>query len=374
MPFTSSHYHAALAFIVSISIALALSSVQYFAYQYALPRAKQKGRLWQEALLSSAHWPVMAFIWVLSLSYPLEGLFNGGLSAERFTLIRQVLTLILLFWFFMRLIRGWEKNAVKRLSTGHKRVLRDNTSVHALAQLLRITLITIVTLTTMNAAGISVSTLLAFGGIGGLAISFAAKDTLANFIGGLMIYWDRPFSVGDTIKSPGQPIDGVVESIGWRLTCIRTPDRRPLYIPNGLFSNVMIENASRMTHRRIAVTLGVSYDDLDKITVITQNIEAYLRQHPAIDTSLDISACLTELGNSSLDIFVEAYTRTLPQLAFRALRQEIYLKLLDIISVSDAQLAYPTTTVNLTGMNDYLGLMTELTEGGDGGEGGPSLQ
>ena len=189
-----------------------------------------------------------------------------------------------------------------------------------------------------------------------------------------MIYWDRPFSVGDTIKSPAQSIDGVVESIGWRLTCIRTPDRRPLYIPNGLFSNVLIENASRMTHRRIAVTLGVSYDDLDKISSITQAIEAYLRDHPAIDNDLDISACLSELGNSSLDILVEAYTLTLPQLAFRALRQEIYLKLLDIISVSDAQLAYPTTTVNLTGMNDYLGLMNELTELNEGGEGGPSLQ
>ena len=107
----------------------------------------------------------------------------------------------------------------------------------------------------------SVSGLLAFGGIGGIAVGFAAKDLLANFFGGLMIYLDRPFSVGDWIRSPDKEIEGTVEDIGWRLTRIRTFDKRPLYIPNSIFASISVENPSRMSNRRIYEKIGIRYDD-----------------------------------------------------------------------------------------------------------------
>jgi len=80
----------------------------------------------------------------------------------------------------------------------------------------------------MQTLGYSISGVLAFGGIGGIAVGFAARDLLANFFGGFMIYMDRPFDVGDWIRSPDQEIEGTVEKIGWRLTTIRTFDKRPL--------------------------------------------------------------------------------------------------------------------------------------------------
>ena len=103
----------------------------------------------------------------------------------------------------------------------------------------------------MQALGYSISGVLAFGGIGGIAVGFAAKDLLANFFGGLMIYLDRPFSVGDWIRSPDKNIEGTVEEIGWRLTRIRTFDKRPLYVPNSTFTQISVENPSRMLNRRI---------------------------------------------------------------------------------------------------------------------------
>lgn len=66
-----------------------------------------------------------------------------------------------------------------------------------------------------------------------------------------MIYFDRPFKVGDWIRSPDRQIEGTVERIGWRMTIIRTFDKRPLYVPNSVFSSIVVENPSRMLNRRI---------------------------------------------------------------------------------------------------------------------------
>jgi MscS family membrane protein len=73
-----------------------------------------------------------------------------------------------------------------------------------------------------------------------------------------MIYLDRPFAVGDWIRSPDRDIEGTVEDIGWRLTRIRTFDSRPLYVPNSAFTSIAVENPSRMEHRRIYETIGSS--------------------------------------------------------------------------------------------------------------------
>ena len=94
----------------------------------------------------------------------------------------------------------------------------DATTVRAVGKLLRAAVIITAVLIAMQLFGYSISGLLAFGGIGGIAMGFAAKDLLANFFGGLMIYLDRPFSVGDWVRSPDKEIEGTVEDIGWRLT------------------------------------------------------------------------------------------------------------------------------------------------------------
>ena len=118
-------------------------------------------------------------------------------------------------------------------------------------------------------------------------MGFAAKDLLANFFGGMMIYMDRPFSVGEWIRSPDKEIEGTVEDIGWRLTRIRTFDKRPLYIPNSVFANISVENPSRMTSRRIYETVGIRYDDIDKMDLIVAQVKGML---------LDKTGCLAQSG------------------------------------------------------------------------------
>ncbi|WP_258868179.1 mechanosensitive ion channel family protein [Alkalilimnicola ehrlichii] len=128
--------------------------------------------------------------------------------------------------------------------------------------------IVIAGLVVLQTLGISIAGVLAFGGVGGIAVGFAARDLLANFFGGLTVYLDRPFSVGDWIRSPDREIEGTVERIGWRQTRIRTFDLRPLYVPNSTFNSIALENPSRMSNRRIFETIGIRYNDADKMATI----------------------------------------------------------------------------------------------------------
>ena len=114
----------------------------------------------------------------------------------------------------------------------------DYTTVDALSKLGRFSVVIIAALVILQTLGFSISGVLAFGGIGGIAMGFAAKDMLANFFGGLTIYLDRPFTVGEWIRSPDKAIEGTVEYIGWRHTRVRAFNKNPIYVPNALFTTI----------------------------------------------------------------------------------------------------------------------------------------
>jgi len=188
---------------------------------------------------------------------------------------------------------------------------------------------------------------LAFGGVGGIAIGFAARDLLANFFGGLMIYLDRPFSVGDWVRSPDREIEGTIERIGWRLTVIRTFDKRPLYVPNSVFANIAVENPSRMTHRRIYETFGIRYEDIQQMSAITTDVEAMLKVHSAIDATQTLMVNFVACTPSSVDFFVYTFTKTTVWTEFHVIKQDVLLKIADIIAQHGAEMAFPTSTVHV---------------------------
>ena len=164
---------------------------------------------------------------------------------------------LLIAWFLYRLIAGFEHEYLNSVAENS---FTDAATVRAISKLARILLLTLSGLMILQSIGVSVSGL-AFWGIGGIAVGFAAKDMLANFLGGLSIYLDRPFTIGDWIRSPERDIEGTVEDIGWRTTRIRTFDQRPLYVPNSVFGQISVENPSRMHNRRIYEVIGVRYAD-----------------------------------------------------------------------------------------------------------------
>lgn len=134
--------------------------------------------------------------------------------------------------------------------------------------------------------GLNIGPLIAFGGIGAAAIGFAAKDVLANLFGGLMLQISRPFMLGDCIVLPAQNLEGYVEEIGWNVTTVRDKEKRPVYLPNSTFSNVLLVNATRMTHRRILTKVTVGYEYFEQIGGLIDSIRESIARHRDIDTHL----------------------------------------------------------------------------------------
>jgi MscS family membrane protein len=335
-------------FIV-VLCALLLDFIQRRVLRTLAKKLEKTANPWDDALLNSALKPLSYLIWIVGISFAAQ-IVRTKTGAEIFQFvgpIRDVGVIVIGAWFLTRFITQVEKNIIATRQTKGESV--DVTTLDAITKLVRLSVIITATLVGLQTLGFSVSGVLAFGGVGGIAMGFAARDLLANFFGGLMLYLDRPFSVGDWIRSPDREIEGTVEKIGWRLTIIRTFDKRPLYVPNANFATIAVENPSRMDNRRIKETIGIRYDDADKMEAITKDVEAMLRGHSEIDQNQTLMVNFNAFAPSSLDFFIYTFTRTTNWVKFHKIKQDILLKIYQIISDSGAEVAFPTSTVHVPG-------------------------
>lgn len=188
---------------------------------------------------------------------------------------------------------------------------------------------------------ISISGLLAFGGVGGIVIGVAAKDLLSNIFGSVIIFLDKPFRVGDWICSPDRSLEGTVEKIGLRVTRIRTFSQRPLYVPNSVFSNIIVENPTRMNHRRIHEVISLRHCDQKKIASITEEIESMLLNHRDISSRVPFSAHFSKVTINGLDLLIDAYTKTKSKIEYQKTKQHIYEGVLEILEKHGAKCASP---------------------------------
>jgi len=326
------------------AIVLATMVLNYFARRFfdrLEESVRRSATVWDDALLHSIRRPLSLLIWVLGFSWAAELISVEAEAdeamAEMIDPVRYISVIGLFTLFLSQFIRECENGFIKSGA--------DLTTVHAVGKLLRISVFITAALTVLQTLGISISGILAFGGVGGIAVGFAAKDILANFFGGLMIYLDRPFSVGDWVRSPDREIEGTVERIGWRLTVIRTFDRRPLYIPNSVFANIVVENPSRMQNRRIYETIGLRYSDASKVRMIVDDVRTLLQHHEEIDTEQTLIVNFNSFAPSSLDFFVYTFTRTTDWVKFHGVKERILLEIYAIIVSHNAEVAFPTSTI-----------------------------
>jgi MscS family membrane protein len=310
-------------------------------------RLKKTATHWDDAVLAAVGKPLSLLIWVMGISVAAQ-IAATQTASDTFRVlepIRDVLVIIALTWFLVGFIKQAEVNIIAAGDAKGEPV--DITTMDAIAKLLRLSVMITAGLVILQTLGFSISGVLAFGGVGGIAMGFAARDLLANFFGGLMIYLDRPFSVGDWVRSPDREIEGTIERIGWRLTVIRTFDKRPLYVPNSVFANIAVENPSRMNNRRIYETFGIRYEDIQQMAAITQAVEAMLKTHPAIATEQTLMVNFVACSASSVDFFVYTFTKTTVWQEFHVIKQDILLKIADIIEQHHAEMAFPTSTVHM---------------------------
>ena len=306
-------------------------------------RAEKTQSQWDDTFFAALQGPARTLVWVVGLTLALERA-SVGLDIEAiFAPLRSALVIATLTWALIRFV----DRVQRRMMHDPKTDDLDLTTVEAIGRLIRITVLITSGLIILQTLGFSVSGVLAFGGLGGIAVGFAAKDLLSNFFGGLMIFLDRPFGVGDWIRSPDRDIEGTVESLGWRLTTIRTFDKRPLYVPNATFLSIAVENPSRMSHRRIYETIGVRYDDADQIQVVVERVKKMLEQHPDIDSSQTLMVNFNQFGPSSLDFFIYCFTNTTVWTEYHVVKEDVLLKAYNLITELGAEVAFPTQTLHL---------------------------
>lgn len=335
---------------IEVFIVVLLTLFIAFAVGRSMAKLKRKTdatkNLWDDALVHAVTRPLRWFIWVMGLSFAasIVGQHSESILFNSIGTIRHVAGIFIVTWFIHSFLLFVEKNLI---DPGYMRKPLDKTTAVAVGKLLRISVIITAGLIALQSLGYSISGVLAFGGIGGIAVGFAAKDLLANFFGGLIIYLDRPFSVGDWIRSPDKNIEGTVEDIGWRITRIMTFDKRPLYVPNSTFTQISVENPSRMSNRRIYEKIGVRYDDARLMAVIVRDVKLMLEQHEAIEQNLTLMVNFNEFSASSLDFFVYCFTKTKDWAEFHEIKQDVMLQVLAIIDKTGAECAFPTSTLHL---------------------------
>lgn len=334
-------------FIIVLAVLVFNFFVKIFLQKLS-KKVEQSLNPWDDAFVKSVRRPLRLLIWLIGILFAAE-IVASKTDAEIFKAIdpiRSVGIVAILAWFLIRFVKEFEQAFVRGKT--QRGISVDRTTSHALAKLVRASIFITAALVMMQTLGFSISGVLAFGGIGGIAVGFAAKDLLSNFFGGLMIYLDRPFKVGDWIRSPDKQLEGTVEEIGWRQTRIRTFSKRPIYVPNSIFMNIIVENPSRMSHRRIHETIGVRYDDISQLDSIVETVKQMLIDHEEIDKNQTMIVNFNAFNDSSVDFFIYTFTKTTNWIKYHEVKQDVLLKISEIIANHNAEIAFPTQTLHIS--------------------------
>jgi MscS family membrane protein len=328
-----------------ISIVLGITVIVSLLWRLARKRLVQvfanTKNDWDDVVIAAIGMPITWMIIVVGFTWAgdITSTYFERDIGESISAVRQLSLLIMAAWALWRLINRVEEN---QLISG-----MDPTTVQLVGKLAKLSVTILIILPLFQLLGISISGILAFGGMGGLIVGLAAKDLLANFFGSMIIYMDKPFKVGDWIRSPDRSIEGTVESIGFRVTRIRTFDKRPLYVPNSVFTSIAVENPSRMLNRRIYETIGVRYQDARQVPAIMEAVRKMLREHEDIDQNQTMIVNFNGFGASSLDFFIYTFTKTTDWVKYHDIKQDVLLKVMAIIHEANADCAFPTQTLHI---------------------------
>lgn len=301
-----------------------------------------------DVLLAAAGKPVEWLILVIGLLMTVH-LLNPPI--EVFPLVPlanyagRVISIVLGAWFMWRLVDGFGAYFSARASQSTSAL--DDQLVPFVTKTLKIFLILTGVLVVAQNMGYSISGLIASLGIGGIAVAMAAKDTIANVFGSIMLLIDRPFTIGDWIKT--SEFEGVVEEVGFRSTRIRTFAKTVVNVPNSMLANMVIDNIDARPKRRVKIRIGITYDTTPALMqqAIT-GIEKILKYHIGVDQEFSLVK-FDEFEDSSLSIFLYYFTNTTHWEEYLQIRQEVNMQIMELLESLGLQFAFPTRTVHVEG-------------------------
>jgi len=260
----------------------------------------------------------------------------------------RIMAIFLASWFAWRLIDGFSAyfnaRALQTSST------LDDQLIPFVSKTLKIFLCLTLILVLAQNMGYSISGLIASLGIGGIAVAMAAKDTIANVFGSIMLLVDRPFTVGDWIKT--KEFEGVVEEIGFRSTRIRTFAKTLVNVPNSQLANMVIDNIDAMPKRRVKMRIGITYStSAEQMNQAITNIETLLKNHIGVDQTFSLVK-FDNFEDSSLSIFLYYFTKSTHWDEYLQVRQEVNLQIMQALEQLNLEFAFPSRSVYLHDMNE----------------------
>lgn len=309
--------------------------------------SKSEGHIWRAAFFESLSGPLRAVLWIISLTVAVGILTREGdftLLSEFFPPTRDVAVISVVAWFLLRAVGHIEVGLREQAEERGQEL--DPTASDAIGKLVRAAIVITAILVALQALGFSIAGLLAFGGIGGVAIGFAAQGLVANLFGGLTIYASRPFKVGEWIIMPGTEVMGEVQQIGWRATRIMGFDRRPFYVPNAMFNTAVLINHSRMTARRIEQYIHLRYSDVDKTPGIVEDVNRMLSSHSGIEQEFFVFR-FDSCGDFALKFLLYAFTVTTDYEEYMRVKEDVLIKIASIVAEHGGKLTGPTSTIHM---------------------------
>jgi MscS family membrane protein len=350
------HWSVVIYTFLIILAVLAINAVLNRAMAAMARREHADGHVWRGAFLIAGNPPLRGAVWIAGLSAAAGLLMQQGrlsLLAQVFPPARDVAVVAIAAWFLFRTVAELEQNFQRRalLHPDHE---VDQTAVDAIGKLVRAAILITATLVAMQTLGFSISGLIAFGGIGGIALGFAAQGLVANLLGGITIYASRPFKVGDHIIFPGTTPTGYigwqageVQHIGWRATRILDWNGKPFYVPNAKFNTETIINHSRMSFREVSQYIYIRLEDIDAVPGIVEDVNRMLEGHPEMGDYLVFR--FDSYGEYALKLYLYAYTAgtITAYTEYMRVKQDLLLKIGAIIKEHGAKLAVPVSHVYL---------------------------
>lgn len=336
--------HWIVKFLVIIFIIIIINITTRLFLGSLRKQFKKTNNIWDDCIINSIYKPFTILVWILGVVFTLEAFNNDlkifNISNDFLIDLKRAGIIFVIALFLSNLSKNFQQAIVANNVSNNIDV--DEATYEAIAKIIRLSIIITSGLIILQTFGFSISGVLAFGGIGGVAVGFAAKDMLANFFGGLMIYLDRPFRKGDWVRSPDREIEGTVENIGWRQTSIRNFRKNVIYIPNSVFMNIIVENPSRMTHRRIREVIGLRYKDMPKMVAIVNDVKKMIQNHNNIDHAQTTIVNFDSYNDSSIDFFIITYANTTEWVKYHEIKQDVLIKIGKIIENNNAEIAFPT--------------------------------
>jgi MscS family membrane protein len=305
--------------------------------------AERREQAWATSLIDVFASPgatlVMAAMMALSYQYLGLPLWAGA----AINVASRLLVVVSIVWALYRLVDVLSAHmAMKAEATETK--LDDQ-----LVPLIRKTLkgLTVVAgfLFILQNLNVNVGSLLAGLGIGGVAVALAAKDTVANFFGSIMIFIDRPFQIGDWVVIDGA--EGIVEEVGFRSTRIRTFYNSVITVPNAKFTEAKIDNYGAREYRRCFVTLGVTYDTTpEQMQAFVEGIRAVIQAN-AFTRKDYYEIHMSGFGDSSLNVMVYFFFKVASWSEELRERHNVFLEIMRVAKDVGVSFAFPTQTLHV---------------------------